>query len=59
MTDTVQEFLSEAAKRRMAHATPAQLQRRRRVTARNRQIAEGVKRGPNAHKDGTFGKVKP
>jgi hypothetical protein len=39
--------------------TPEQLERRRIVDARNKRLQEApIKRGPNAHPDGTFGKVK-
>lgn len=40
--------------------TPDQEERRRIVDERNRLMQErGIKRGPNAHPDGTFGKTKP
>jgi hypothetical protein len=40
--------------------TPEQLERRRIVDERNKRLQEApIKRGPNAHPDGTFGKTKP
>lgn len=53
----VREFLSKAAQMRLAHATPEQLARRREVARRTAIVSSGVRRGPNAPKDGTFGGV--
>ena len=40
--------------------TPEQQKRREEVDRRNAAIQAGpIKRGPNAHPDGTFGKTKP
>ncbi len=39
--------------------TAEQLERRRIVDERNKRLQEApIKRGPNAHPDGTFGKVR-
>jgi hypothetical protein len=58
MADEVQQFLKRVAETRLARATPAQRARRQKVNARNEAIAAGVRRGPNAPKDKTFGGVK-
>jgi hypothetical protein len=48
---------AEALKARLR--TPEQQKRREEVDARNAALQSGpIKRGPNAHPDGTFGKTK-
>lgn len=49
--------LVEAASRRVSALTPEQLERRRRLAEHQRLIQGGIVRGPNAPKDGTFGKT--
>lgn len=54
----MRELLNKAAEMRLAGATPEQKERRRIVDARAAKLQSGpIKRGPNAHKDGTFGKT--
>jgi hypothetical protein len=50
-----------AQAKRLAQKAPTaeQLERRRIVDERNKRLQEApIKRGPNAHPDGTFGRVK-
>lgn len=48
----------ERAKILAARCTPEQRERRETVARRSEAIQAGVKRGPNAPADGTFGGVK-
>lgn len=58
MSDNVREFLKGAAAKRIAGATERHRERRRVVDARNEKLQrDGIKRGPNAPKDKTFGKA--
>jgi len=53
------DIASQAKRLAQKGQTPEQLERRRVVEERNKRMQErGVVRGPNAHPDGTFGKVK-
>lgn len=61
MADSVREFVDRAARlveAREEGLTAEQLARRAEVARRTEVIGRGVHRGPNAHKDGTFGKLK-
>jgi hypothetical protein len=52
-------IVSRAESLRRKGLTPEQAERRRIVDERNKRLQEApVRRGPAAHLDGTFGKVK-
>jgi hypothetical protein len=54
------DIASQAKRLAQKAPTEEQLERRRVVDERNKRMQErGVVRGPSAHLDGTFGKVKP
>lgn len=54
----VRDFLEAAARRREGSATAEQMRHRALVASRTEKLQEGIRRGPNAHPDGTFGKVR-
>lgn len=54
--DNVVDLLRSAEAKRLARLTDEQRARRREVDERTKRLQEiGVRRGPNAPKDGTFG----
>lgn len=56
MSGNVERLMNEAAKKRLAGATPEQKEARRLNDLRAERLQSGpIKRGPNAPKDGTFG----